>query len=152
MKKLLILFFSLFISTVLMAEPLPTGIWKTIDDVTKKEKALVEISLNADNQLEGRILKVFYEPGKENETTCKACKGDKKDKPLVGLLILEKMTQDKNKTNTWQGGTILDPKTGKVYRCQLTLSNDNNQLKVRGFIGISLLGRTQVWERTTVKT
>jgi uncharacterized protein (DUF2147 family) len=47
----------------------------------------------------------------------------------------------------WAGGTILDPESGKVYRCSLSLRDGGKKLAVRGYLGIALLGRTQVWER-----
>lgn len=152
MKNVFLLFLAFFTSNILFADSLPIGQWKTIDDVTGKEKAIIEISLNAKKELEGRIVKVFYEAGKENETTCKVCPGDKKDQPLVGLVILEKLTQDKGNKNDWRGGTILDPKTGKVYRCQLSLDEKNQTLKVRGYLGIALLGRTQFWQKIISKS
>ena len=76
--------------------------------------------------------------------TTVSCKGDKKDKPIEGMVIVWDLEQ---KSGTeWDGGKILDPKNGKEYKCLIELK-DANTLKVRGFIGVSLFGRTQYWYR-----
>ena len=80
--------------------------------------------------------------GEENKK-CTECKGDLKDKPITGMLILKDLKKD---VKEWNGGTILDPNNGKVYKCYIVLENDN-KLKVRGFIGFSIIGRTQYWYR-----
>lgn len=147
MKKWIGLVACLF-STVLLAETQsPVGSWRTIDDATGKPKAIVDVSINKNNELEGRIKEVLYEPGKEKQTLCQACSGSKKNQPLVGLVFMEKLIQSSKNPERWEKGFILDPKTGKVYRCHLTLDKTNRRMEVRGYIGISLLGRTQHWER-----
>lgn len=119
----------------------PVGFWKTIDDATHEPKAIVEISLK-DNKYYGKILKTFPKPG--DKTECEACPGDKKGKPIVGLEIIWDIQKDGGE---FAGGQILDPKNGKVYKAKFNLIENGQQLKVRGFIGFSLLGRTQVWHR-----
>ena len=152
LNKVLLIIFCFAFNTSLFANGIsPVGYWRTIDDVTNKPKAIVEVSLTKNNELEGRILKVFPEPGKEQRTICVSCSGVKKNQPIVGLVVMEQLVQSHKDTNHWEKGTILDPKTGKVYRCQLDLSADNNTMKVRGFIGFALLGRTQHWERVENK-
>lgn len=116
------------------------GKWKTIDDETGSAKSIVEI-YEQNNKVYGRVLQIL-EKGKENKT-CENCKGDKKDKPIKGLVIIEGLSKD---GDTWEDGTILDPKNGKEYKCHISLEN-TNKLKVRGYIGFSLLGRTQYWTR-----
>jgi uncharacterized protein (DUF2147 family) len=119
----------------------PIGIWKTIDDETGEAKSLVEISI-VDGVLTGKINQLF------NPTTpnpvCDKCKDEKKDQPIIGMTIIEGVTFKEGK---WTGGTILDPKTGKTYRVTLTLESDKQSLKVRGYIGSPILGRTQIWQR-----
>lgn len=152
MKKWILSSFFLLFSAILNANTVsPVGTWKTIDDVTGKPKAIVNVSLNQQHQLQGQIVKVFYEQGKEHHTHCEACPGNKKNQPLVGLIFMEDLTQSHSNPLHWEGGTILDPKTGKVYRCQLDLDDANRIMKVRGYIGFSLLGRTQQWVRVTSK-
>jgi uncharacterized protein (DUF2147 family) len=123
----------------------PIGYWKTIDDVTGSVKSIVKIS--GDSNLSGTIVKLF--PGAL--TVCRACNGNLKDKPILGMTIMTGLKQNPDDTNEWTGGSIMDPKTGKTYHCTLTVSGDGNQLEVRGYIGISLLGRSQTWIKVSGK-
>lgn len=116
------------------------GTWKTIDDETKQVKALVQISEGADGQLSGKIVKLFSKP----DAVCEKCDGANKGKPVNGLTIVWGLKKD---GEAWNGGEILDPKSGKVYSAKMKLVDGGNKLEVRGFLGVSLLGRTQVWER-----
>lgn len=116
------------------------GTWKTIDDETKQAKALVQISEGADGRLSGRIVKLFNKP----DAVCEKCDGANKGKPINGLTIVWGLKKD---GEVWNGGEILDPKSGKVYSAKMKLVDGGSKLEVRGFLGVSLLGRTQVWER-----
>lgn len=116
------------------------GKWKTIDDVTGKEKSIVEI-YKEDGKVYAKILELLT-PGDEDKI-CDQCDGAKKDKPIKGMVIIDGLSKDDDE---WNDSTILDPKTGKIYKCYITLEEDN-KLKVRGYIGFSLLGRTQYWYR-----
>lgn len=118
------------------------GKWKTIDDETGNEKSIVEI-YQKDGKVYGKILQVL-EKGKEDKV-CDECKGNKKNKPVKGMVIVEGLKKDGNE---YSGGTILDPKNGKEYKCYITLDGAN-KLKVRGFVGFALIGRTQYWHRVT---
>lgn len=124
----------------------PVGIWKTIDDKTKAERAIVEI-FERDGKIFGRIQKTFPKP--EDKPNCEKCPGAEKDKPIVGLEILKNVKKDSDdpKDLNWSGGTILDPNNGENYKVKLELLDDGKKLKVRGYIGFSLLGRTQYWHR-----
>jgi uncharacterized protein (DUF2147 family) len=82
------------------------------------------------------------EKGKEDKV-CDLCKGDKKNKPVKGMVIIDGLSKDGDE---WNDAKILDPKTGKEYKCYITLE-ENNKLKVRGYIGFALIGRTQYWTR-----
>lgn len=108
------------------------GQWKTIDDSTGKEKSIVVIEKQSSGLYSGKILKLLAPPS----FTPKA--------PLEGLELLKDMKADS--ATEFSGGTIYDPKSDKTYRCNLTLLPDGT-LKVRGFIGLSLFGRTQIWHR-----
>jgi uncharacterized protein (DUF2147 family) len=122
----------------------PVGKWKTIDDATGQPKSLVEI-IEKDGMLEGKIVELFRAPTEDQNPLCKECEGDKKDQPIKGMVIMSALKKERQK---WTGGKILDPKTGKVYNCYLKLVESGKKLEMRGFIGgISLLGRTQIWER-----
>ena len=132
----------LLIPFAVRAETSPVGTWKTIDDDSHQPKAIVEIS-EQNGVLSGKIIKLFRKPGEDPAPHCKECQGERHDQPVLGMTILWNLQHD---DDVWDGGEILDPENGKTYRCKLRLGDDGN-LEVRGFIGFSLLGRTQVWER-----
>lgn len=113
------------------------GKWTTIDDETGQAKSVVEIFKKSDGQYYGKIVKLLQKPQNEN---CVNCKDDRKNKPLIGLEIIRNIQK---KGNEFTGGTITDPKTGKTYKC--TITRDGDKLNVRGYIGFSLIGRTQTW-------
>ncbi|MFM8467695.1 MAG: DUF2147 domain-containing protein [Oxalobacteraceae bacterium] len=130
-------------SAAVMAENTPAGLWRTIDDQTGKEKSLVRI-IEVNGEFRGTIEKLFREPGEDPNPNCDKCPGDKKNKPVIGMMILTGLKKDHNQ---WSSGEILDPQNGKTYKCKVWLDNKGHDLHVRGFIGLSLLGRTQVWKR-----
>ncbi|MGB6093347.1 MAG: DUF2147 domain-containing protein [Moheibacter sp.] len=117
------------------------GTWKTIDDKTGKEKSYVQIYETKSGKLQGKVVKILT-PGKEHET-CKDCSGDNKGKPIMGMVIMWGLEKD---SSGWSGGHILDPNNGKQYKCKISLA-DANTLTVRGFLGVSILGRSQTWYR-----
>lgn len=119
----------------------PIGEWKTFDDKTGQARAIVRI-YEQDGKLFGKIERSLM-PGAENRF-CTACTDYRKDQPMLGLIIIRNM----NRTDDgYAGGDILDPESGSVYRCKFHLEEGGAKLVLRGFIGISLLGRTQIWER-----
>ena len=116
-----------------------TGSWKTIDDETKETKSIVEI-FKKDGKIYGKINKLLTG---NPDRKCTECKDDLYDKPIQGMVFLKDLTKDGDE---WNDGTILDPGNGKIYSCYIALET-NDKLKVRGFLGFSLLGRTQYWYR-----
>ncbi|ADX68014.1 MULTISPECIES: DUF2147 domain-containing protein [Weeksella] len=129
----------LMVSSILVAQS-PIGKWKTIDDETGAAKSIVEIFEN-NGKLYGKVVEILT-PGKQN-LTCTKCKGNLKDKPVVGLQIIRGLKKDGKE---WGDGVITDPVSGKEYKAKLSMSG-NNTLNVRGYVGISLIGRTQTWTR-----
>lgn len=121
----------------------PVGTWTTIDDATGKPRSTVRI-WEADGTLQGRIESVAPEPGKDPVPRCTRCEGDRKNQPIVGMVILWGLSRDGAR---WTGGHILDPDSGTIYRCALRPVQGGERLEVRGFVGLSLLGRTQTWVR-----
>jgi hypothetical protein len=102
----------------------PVGEWRTIDDATGAPRALVRI-VERDGALVGVVEKpLMAHPA---QTRCDACTDDRRGQPIVG--------------------TILDPENGKIYRCTLALRDGGTRLAVRGYLGMALFGRTQVWQR-----
>ncbi len=121
----------------------PVGVWRTIDDKTGKEKSLVRI-VEVNGELRGTIEKLFREPGEEQNPVCDKCSGERKGQPVLGMTILSGLRRHGDE---FAGGEILDPANGKTYQCKMSVADGGKKLKVRGFIGVSLLGRTQVWVR-----
>lgn len=119
------------------------GYWKTIDDETGNPRSIVKISINSDTAT-GQIYQLFRQPDEAADPKCTECKGAKKDKWTSDLVIIEGL---KGSGKKWEGGSILDPANGKVYSCYITESEDGKTLEVRGYMGFSLLGRTQTWHR-----
>lgn len=120
----------------------PAGLWKTIDDKTGKERALVRIT-ETGGVFTGKIEKLLGADAKP-DAKCEQCTDSRKDQPVVGMTIMRNV---KKNEAVFDGGDILDANTGKVYRVKLTLSNDGKGLDVRGYVGNPMFGRTQKWQR-----
>lgn len=121
----------------------PVGFWRTFDDETGKESGIVEIT-RAHDTLVGKVVKIIPEPGDPANPLCNKCDGPEKDQPVLGLTILKGFHQD---GDSWGDGTILDPRTGNVYSAEMHVGEEGRKLFLRGYLGISLLGRTQTWLR-----
>ncbi len=134
----------IFISSVAFSDNMsPIGTWQTIaDSGADKGKAVSYIEIFKHNGLYfGKIKRLLLKPA---DTKCDKCKGTLKNKPIVGMTILSNL---KKNGNRYSGGRILDPANGKTYRCYMQVLSGGKKLKVRGYIGFSLLGRTQYWYR-----
>lgn len=117
------------------------GTWKTIDDVTGEAKSIVEI-YNENGKVYGKIKEILDPTAPEN-ATCQNCPGEDAEAPILGLVFIKGLTKDGDEYND---GQILDPESGNLYKCYIALESQN-KLKVRGYIGFSILGRTQYWYR-----
>ena len=126
------------------AQATPVGVWKSIDDKTKAERSQVRIS-ESGGVLTGRIEKLLAADAKQ-DAKCDKCEDDRKDQPIVGLEIIRGVKKA-DAENTWEGGTILDPAEGKVYKVRLQPVEGGKKLDVRGYVGMPMLGRTQTWVR-----
>jgi uncharacterized protein (DUF2147 family) len=122
----------------------PAGLWKTVDDNTKKEKSLVRI-VETSGVYSGKVEKLL-DPATMPDAVCKDCSDERKDQPILGMTIIRNVKASGDK-GVFDGGDILDPNNGKVYKVKLTPIDNGSKLEVRGFIGFSLLGRTQTWTR-----
>jgi uncharacterized protein (DUF2147 family) len=127
-----------------LAQATPVGVWKTIDDKTKSERAQVRIS-ETGGVFTGRIEKLLAADAKP-DAKCDKCEDDRKDKPVVGLEIIRGVKKA-DAENTWEGGTILDAGEGKVYKVRLQTADGGKKLEVRGYVGAPMFGRTQTWIR-----
>jgi uncharacterized protein (DUF2147 family) len=125
------------------AQATPTGLWKTIDDHTKKERSLIRIT-DSGGVLTGRIEKSLDPDSKPGEV-CDKCTDERKDKPLIGMALIRNTKQNANDKSIWDGGDITDPDNGKVYRLRLKPLDSGKTLEVRGYIGPFY--RNQTWIR-----
>ena len=141
MKKILIVLIILFTGSIFANDFSPIGRWKTIDDDTGEAKSIINI-WQEDGKLFGKIESLFLEPDEDPNPLCDECKGELYNQPVIGMIILKNLKQD---GSVWKGGTIMDPDNGKTYKCKVEVAENGAKLLVRGFIGISLLGRTQYW-------
>jgi uncharacterized protein (DUF2147 family) len=119
------------------------GFWKQINDDGSVGGWFYFVE--KDGLYEGRLVKMFKKPGGPiYSSSCEKCEGDQKDAPMLGLTIVKGMKRD---GHSYQEGSILDPRDGTIYHAQMELSADGKSLSVRGYLGIPLLGQTQVWKR-----
>ena len=125
------------------AQNTPVGKWRTIDDKTGKVKSIVEIYEAGNGTLSGKVLQVINSDKGPNPV-CDLCKGENHDKPVTGMVIVWGLQHE---GDTWDDGKILDPHNGKVYSAKMTPTDGGAKLEVRGYMGFSLLGRSQIWIR-----
>ena len=132
---------SLFAALLFLTQPSSVeGTWVNIDDETGVKKSEIVLYVE-DGKLYGRIERLLLP--EDHGKLCEKCAGKDKNQPIEGLVIVQGLTQD---GDSWTDGDIIDPANGKSYDCTIKL-DDPNTLNVRGFIGFSFLGRTQVWKR-----
>lgn len=116
------------------------GKWKTIDDKTKEVKSVVEI-FESNDKIYGKIVEII-DPARRDRK-CEKCDGTDKNKPVLGMQVIRGLKKDGDEFN---GGKIIDPETGNVYKCFIRLSG-KDKLEVRGYMGFALIGRSQTWIR-----
>jgi uncharacterized protein (DUF2147 family) len=118
----------------------PAGLWKSIDDVTGKPRALIRL-LEHEGAIVGRIERILVG---QADARCERCTDERKDQPVQGMTILTGLRREGDR---WSGGRILDPENGNTYSSQLRLLEEGRRLEMRGYIGTQMIGRTQVWHR-----
>src|SRR5262245_13282378 len=127
-------------------EPIsPLGRWITVDDSTHKPKSVV-LLWEKKGVVYGTVESIYPEPGQPPHPTCQKCEGYLKDKPIVGMTFMWGLQKDGDE---WSGGHVVDPQSGNIYKVWIQVIDGGRRLKVRGYLGISLFGRTQYWERKT---
>jgi uncharacterized protein (DUF2147 family) len=145
----LLLAFTLLASTLLLLAPpslahaadSPVGYWTTIDDDGKTPSSIIQIFPRG-KKLYGKVVRLINP--REKDPKCTACDGPRKNQRILGMEILRDFEQDDDE---WSGGYILDPRNGTEYKCYMELQDGGKRLKVRGYVGIALLGRTQYWQK-----
>jgi uncharacterized protein (DUF2147 family) len=125
-----------------MAQMSPVGVWQTIDDKDGTVKSEIRIVENA-GVISGKVDKILDTKAKPDER-CVECTDERKDQPILGMEILRGLKQTEGK-DRWEGGNVLDPKNGKVYRATVTPIEGGKKLQMRGYIGFFY--RTQIWNR-----
>ncbi|MGA2892413.1 MAG: DUF2147 domain-containing protein [Xanthobacteraceae bacterium] len=128
----------------LSADQSPIGLWQAVDNDTKQPTGWFLIA-NHDGVYDGIIAKMFLKPGEDPSVVCSQCKDDRHDHPWLGLEIVRGMKPEGE--DKFGGGTILDPRDGKIYNATMKLTPDGQTLVVRGYIGFELLGQNQYWQR-----
>jgi uncharacterized protein (DUF2147 family) len=134
------------IASAAAAAPSPNGTWEIISDQDGKPRVLIELTTAA-GTLRGVLTKSLR--GEDPNKLCVPCKGAEHNQRIIGMRVLWGLTPVSGDPLSWQGGQILDPDSGNVYSAKLSESADGKTITVRGFIGISLLGRTQTWRRVS---
>jgi uncharacterized protein (DUF2147 family) len=125
----------------------PVGRWQTFDSRTHELRSIIEITRVGD-ELQGKVVQRTPPPGDPTHGICGACRGDLKDQPIVGMVILTHLKKD---GDGWGGGTVLDPSSGKTYSAEVHLADGGRTLLLRGYEGIRLLGQTVAWVRDSAR-
>jgi uncharacterized protein (DUF2147 family) len=125
------------------AQPSAVGLWEQIDESSGKAESWFRIT-ERNGVYEGAIVKIFLRPGDDPNWVCDKCEGADRGKPVLGLTLIKGMRRNGLE---YEGGSITDPRDGSVYRAMMRVSPDGQQLEVRGYLGISLFGRSQTWRR-----
>ena len=129
----LFLVLALLCSAAFAADLSASGLWRTIDDRTGKPRGLVRIT-EVNGEFQGKLQKTFPQPGEDPDPKCDKCSGSRRGQPVIGMTILWGLIKQGEE---YQGGEVLDPENGKIYRAKVKLEDGGKTLHVRGFIGIS---------------
>lgn len=123
------------------------GLWRTIDDKTGFAKGIVRITQEADGSYSGTIVKVIPRPNYMPKELCQNCPAPYTNQPILGLTVLKGLKPDANRENVYTDAHILDPLSGHIYKAKAKISSDGRRLSMRGYVGVSVLGRSQSWFR-----
>ena len=145
--KVLVLTTSLIFSAIgnaAFAEDI-SGMWKNIDDKTGSSKAVLDIRKEKNGSYTAKIVKITPRPGYNAKETCVKCPAPYTNQPILGMDILKGLQHISN--GSYANGKIIDPLSGNIYKTKAKLSSNGNRLTLRGYVGVSALGRSQTWLR-----
>lgn len=143
---LIVLSFSMMSSVIYAKRLTVNGDWQTIDHQTNRPSSIIRI-WEQDGKYYGKVVKSYRENGHKPTDRCEACKGKLHNRRILGMTILSNFVE--RNPGKYVNGRVLDPTSGKTYHCRMTLVDNGQRLKVRGYIGFPLLGRTDVWRRVS---
>ena len=124
------------------------GFWYSIDDKTGEKLSVIEIRKDAKNEYNGTIVYRYPNSHGIALTNCTKCPAPNTNKPILGLEILSGFREDPNKSDSYIDGRVLEPTSGRIYKGKAVVSGEGKRLRMRGYMGVSALGRTVVWLRT----
>ena len=145
--KVFVLATSLILSAIgstVFAEDI-SGMWKNIDDKTGSSKAVLDIRKEKNGSYTAKIVKITPRPGYSAKETCVKCPAPYTNQPILGMDILKGLQHISN--GSYANGKIIDPLSGNIYSTKAKLSSNGNRLTLRGYVGVSALGRSQTWLR-----
>jgi uncharacterized protein (DUF2147 family) len=145
MKRMLTAATLLVAAGLTAAQATPVGLWRTVDEKTKKDRSLVRIVDNG-GVLSGKIEK-YLDPSIPPDAVCEPCTDSRKGQLILGMTILQGVRKNAEKDGVWDGGHVLDPENGKTYKVLLRPKDGGKTLEVRGYIGAPMFGRSQIWVR-----
>ena len=124
------------------------GYWKSIEERTGEQLSIVEIRKGNDGRYHGKIVYRYPNSHSITLTNCTKCPAPNTNKPILGLEILSGFREDPNKPDSYIDGRVLEPTSGRIYKGKAVVSGEGKRLRMRGYMGVSALGRTVVWLRT----
>ena len=124
------------------------GYWKSIEERTGEQLSIVEIRKGNDGRYHGKIVYRYPNSHGIALTNCTKCPAPNTNKPILGLEILSGFREDPNKPDSYIDGRVLEPTSGRIYKGKAVVSGEGKRLRMRGYMGVSALGRTVVWLRT----